>query len=139
MCVFFFLYNTSITKTKFLRYSKMEARSSSQLLVSLMLLNIFCSQTLALPLGTYSAMSNGMLFDGPSEPNQNPGLLKVENDHLESSLPENDLSFGDAPRALIRNRRQFEEELKNLLQDDVFRQLITNILHELNNKQNEPK
>ncbi|XP_078012884.1 VIP peptides-like isoform X2 [Phascolarctos cinereus] len=117
----------------------MEARSSSQLLVSLMLLNIFCSQTLALPLGTYSAMSNGMLFDGPSEPNQNPGLLKVENDHLESSLPENDLSFGDAPRALIRNRRQFEEELKNLLQDDVFRQLITNILHELNNKQNEPK
>ncbi|XP_044532505.1 VIP peptides [Gracilinanus agilis] len=86
----------------------MEARSSPQLLVSLMFLSVLCSQTLALPFGTYSIMSrlgNGLLFDGPNEPDQNLGFLRVENDNLESSLPENDLSFFDASRPMNRNSR----------------------------------
>ncbi|XP_068925838.1 VIP peptides-like [Petaurus breviceps papuanus] len=92
-------------------YTMMEARGNSQFLISLMFLGVFCSQTLALPFETYSTMSrqgNGMLFDGPDEHKQNPVLLKVKNDNLESLLPENDLSVSGCPRSLNRNRRHGE-------------------------------
>uniref|UniRef100_A0A4X2LJ35 Glucagon / GIP / secretin / VIP family domain-containing protein n=1 Tax=Vombatus ursinus TaxID=29139 RepID=A0A4X2LJ35_VOMUR len=108
-------------------YTKMEARSNSHLLVSLMFLSVFCSQTLALPLETYSAMSrlgNGVLFDGPNEPDQNLGLLNMENDHLESSLPENYLSFLDAPRVLNSKLRMLEKRHSDSVFTDSYSQFL---------------
>ncbi|XP_068925746.1 myc target protein 1 isoform X5 [Petaurus breviceps papuanus] len=110
-----------------IKYTKMEARSNSQLLVSLMLLGVFCSQTLALPLETYSTMSrlgNGILFDGPNEPDQNLGLLNIENDHLESSLPENYLSFLDVPRALNSKIRMQEKRHSDSVFTDSYSQFL---------------
>uniref|UniRef100_A0A4X2LNS6 Glucagon / GIP / secretin / VIP family domain-containing protein n=1 Tax=Vombatus ursinus TaxID=29139 RepID=A0A4X2LNS6_VOMUR len=104
----------------------MEARSNSHLLVSLMFLSVFCSQTLALPLETYSAMrlGNGVLFDGPNEPDQNLGLLNMENDHLESSLPENYLSFLDAPRVLNSKLRMLEKRHSDSVFTDSYSQFL---------------
>ncbi|XP_068925848.1 VIP peptides-like [Petaurus breviceps papuanus] len=109
----------------------MEARSKSQLLVSLTLLSVLYSQTLALPLEIYSTMSkpgNGMLLDAPNESDQNLGLLKVEN-YLESLLPENDLSFLYAPKS---SRRQADvvltSELKKVLKDKHMRDLIKELI-----------
>ncbi|XP_068925744.1 myc target protein 1 isoform X3 [Petaurus breviceps papuanus] len=123
-----------------IKYTKMEARSNSQLLVSLMLLGVFCSQTLALPLETYSTMrlGNGILFDGPNEPDQNLGLLNIENDHLESSLPENYLSFLDVPRALNRNSRHvkgmYTSDVSKYLEELAARQFIKYLIQKRDGK-----
>ncbi|XP_036624340.1 VIP peptides-like [Trichosurus vulpecula] len=109
----------------------MEARSNFQVLLSLTPLSVLCSQTLALTLETYSTMSrlgNGILFDGPNESDQNLGFLKAKNDHLESSLPENDLSFWDAPRSLNRNRRHgegtFTSDVPNYLEEKAAKEFM---------------
>ncbi|XP_043861362.1 VIP peptides [Dromiciops gliroides] len=127
-------------------YTKMEARSNFQLLVSLMLLSLFCSQTLALPLETYSAMrGNGMLFD---EPDQNLGLLNLENDQLESVLPENDLSFLDAPRSLISDLRKpkkrhsdgiFTHNYSELLRRQALKKYLDSLLKDKRSDKNNPE
>ncbi|XP_043367150.1 VIP peptides isoform X1 [Dermochelys coriacea] len=94
---------------KLLGSSRMEHRSSSQLLLSFTLFSVLCSPALALPpLGTYSAMSrlgNRMPFDGASESDQAQGSLKPETDILQNALPENDKFYFDMSRAIDRNAR----------------------------------
>ncbi|XP_074046382.1 VIP peptides [Macrotis lagotis] len=107
----------------------MEARNNFHLLISLMFLSVFCSQALALPLESYSTMSrlgNGILFDGPNEPDQNLGLLKVENDRLESSFPESDLSFLYAPRFLKTDNRLLEKRHSDAVFTDSYSQHLRN-------------
>ncbi|XP_051849551.1 VIP peptides isoform X1 [Sminthopsis crassicaudata] len=105
---------------------KMEARSNSQLLVSLMLLSVFCSQTLALPLEIYSTMRQGndVLFDGPNEPDQNLVLLKLENDRLRNALPANGLSSLDVLRALNSNIRNLEKRHSDSVFTDSYTQFL---------------
>ncbi|XP_054841588.1 VIP peptides [Eublepharis macularius] len=86
----------------------MEHRSGSQILLSLILLCVLCSQVLALPpLGSYSAMrlGNRMPFDGASESDQALGSLKPEADILQTTLPDNDKFYFDVSRAMDRNTR----------------------------------
>ncbi|XP_072494579.1 VIP peptides isoform X2 [Notamacropus eugenii] len=130
-------------------YTKMGTRSNSQLLVSLILLSVLSSQALALPLETYSTMrlGNGMLFDGPNEPDQNLGLSNMENDYLESSLPENFLSFLDVPRALnnkihLPEKRHsdslFTDSFSKFLRREALRKYLAKVLNEKIRREDNP-
>ncbi|XP_007655973.1 VIP peptides isoform X2 [Ornithorhynchus anatinus] len=101
----------------------MEHRGSFQLLMTLTLLGVLYSQTLALPLlGTYSTMRLGhtLPFDGANEPDQTQDSLKSDTDILQSSLPENDKSYIDASRTMDSNNLPEEHGQAKRHSDAVF-------------------